>query len=358
MIQLDRYIRNSVLLAMMVVLTVLTLLDIVFSLLDQMADTGGGYTVLNAVAFVFLTTPTTIYEMIPFSALGGALIGLGVLASHSELIVIQSAGVPIFRIVFSVIKPTLFVMLFGLLLGEYVSPSLEQMAQSNKAIQQSGTESINPEQGTWRKLGDEFIHINVITPGGRELFGVTRYKIDAKRQVVLASFAESARYIEDPLDPYWQLSNLRESHFGSGSVTPEQYSQKNWKVNLSPELLSVLLVDPDEQSISGLYQFANYFENQGLDSDPYFLAFWKKLLQPFSTAVLVILATSFVFGPLREAAMGVRVFSALGVGLIFTILQRMMEPASLLFGFSPILAVLTPIIACAVIGFYFLYRVR
>jgi lipopolysaccharide export system permease protein len=117
-------------------------------------------------------------------------------------------------------------------------------------------------------------------------------------------------------------------------------------------------VDPDEQSITGLYRFANFFEAEGLDSATYFLAFWKKLLQPISTLALVVLAISFVFGPLRESTMGFRVFVALGIGLFFTIVQRMMEPASLLYGFSPILAVLTPILICAGLGVFIMRRVR
>jgi len=119
-----------------------------------------------------------------------------------------------------------------------------------------------------------------------------------------------------------------------------------------------LLVDPDRQSISGLYQFANFFQAQGLDAENYFLAFWKKMLQPLATLALVVLAISFIFGPLRESTMGFRVFAALGIGLLFTIVQRMMEPASLLYGFSPLLAVLTPIAFCGLLGLYYMGRVR
>ena len=56
--------------------------------------------------------------------------------------------------------------------------------------------------------------------------------------------------------------------------------------------------------------------------------------------------------------MGFRVFVALGIGLVFTIVQRLMEPASLLYGFSPLLAVLTPIFICAVLGLFLMGRVR
>jgi lipopolysaccharide export system permease protein len=56
--------------------------------------------------------------------------------------------------------------------------------------------------------------------------------------------------------------------------------------------------------------------------------------------------------------MGFRVFVALGIGLVFTIIQRLMEPASLLYGFSPLLAVLMPISICGLLGLFLMTRVR
>lgn len=360
--KIDTHIRNTVLLSMLVVISLIASLDFVFSLADQLSDTDEHYSTLDAFTFVFLSMPSGLYELLPFTALGGASIGLGILASNNELIVIQSAGVKVWRIVLSVLKPTALIMLISLILGEYIAPPLEQYARSNRAVQRSGNATISPDSGTWRKIGDEYIHINAIAPGGRELFGVTRYRIDENRHIVSSSFAESALYINaesrGESEGYWQLNDISESLLSFEGVSAREYLQEDWRVDLPPELLSVLLVDPQNQSISGLYRFAQFFEEQGLESDTYFLAFWKKLLQPLATLVLVILAISFVFGPLREATMGYRIFVALAIGLVFTIMQRLIEPASLLYGLNPLFAVLTPIMLCAALGMYFIQRVR
>ncbi len=356
--KIDSHIRNTVLLAMLVVVSLTISLDLVFALADEVADTNENYALIDALSYIVLKIPTSIYELLPFVALGGALIGLGILASNNELVVLQAAGVSVWRIVWSVLKPTVFIMLLSLLLGEFIAPPLEQLAQSNKAIAQSSNDSISSEQGTWRKLGNEYIHINAIAPGGELLYGITRYELGNNRTIAASSFAESGRFVDREDASYWQLSNVRKSTFEPGSISAQEYLQEDWQIDLSPELLSVLLVEPDRQSISGLFRFAQFFESEGLDSATYFLAFWKKLLQPLATLVLVILAISFVFGPLRESTMGFRVFAALGIGLIFTIVQRLMEPASLLYGFSPLVAVLTPIILCAAIGLFLMQRVR
>src|SRR5690606_27413300 len=106
----------------------------------------------------------------------------------------------------------------------------------------------------------------------------------------------------------------------------------------------------DRMTMSDLYLYAQRFERQGQDADPYWLALWKKMLQPLTTAVLVLLAITFIFGPLREATMGSRVFTAISVGLVFTILQRLVHTASLVYQFSPLAAVLLPLLLCAMIG--------
>lgn len=355
---LDRHIRKSVIYSMLVVIALIVSMDLIFALVEELTDVAGDYTVANALLYVALTIPTSIYELLPFTALGGALIGLGILASNNELIIIQSAGVSNWRIVGAVLKPTAFIMVLSLVLGEYIAPPLEQLAISNRAVQISGTASINSESGTWRRVGNEFIHINAIAPGGELLYGLSRYRIDDNRRLTVASFAASAEYVREGGSPYWQLREVESSHIEPGRIRTTSEDEEAWRVDLSPELLSVLLVSPDRQSISGLYRFANFFEAQGLDGANYFLAFWKKLLQPLSTLALVLLAISFVFGPLRGATMGFKVFVALAIGLVFTILQRMMEPTSLIYGFSPLLAVMVPVLLAAGAGVVLMWRVR
>ena len=71
---------------------------------------------------------------------------------------------------------------------------------------------------------------------------------------------------------------------------------------------------------------------------------------PLGTAVMVLVAISFIFGPLRSVTMGFRVFTGLLVGLLFKYMQDFLGPMSLVYGFNPMLAVLVPIAVSAVAG--------
>jgi lipopolysaccharide export system permease protein len=70
----------------------------------------------------------------------------------------------------------------------------------------------------------------------------------------------------------------------------------------------------------------------------------------------VLVGISFVFGPLRDSTMGLRVFVGVVLGISFKILQDMLGPISIVFGFPVFLAVLLPALLCAGVGLYLLRR--
>ncbi len=353
--KLDRYIGTSVLLAMGVVLLALGGLDFLFTVFEELGDTEGSYDTMAALRYVLFTFPRHIYELLPMTALIGALIGLGMLAAGNELVALQAAGIARARIVFAVLKPALLVIGFGLVLGEAVAPRLEVEGEFGKQLANGGQVGLS-RYGHWERDGSAFVHFNAIEPEGA-LYGVSIFVFDEQQRMVRNVTAERAVY-RGGQD--WTLENGTELAFTHGadavSGARKDFNEQDWELDLTPDLLKVLVVDPDRMAISDLYRYAQRFERQGQDADAYYLAFWKKVLQPFTTLVLVLLAISFIFGPLRQATMGLRLFTAICFGLSFTILQNLVHTTSLVYRFPPLAAVLLPLVVCALLGVVLLRR--
>jgi lipopolysaccharide export system permease protein len=365
MSRLDRYIGRAVLAAMTVVLLVLAGLELLFTIVDELGETAGQYHAAAALQYVALVFPRHLYELLPMTALIGALAGLGMLAGTNELVAMRAAGVARARIVLAVMKPAGLVMLLGLVLGEWIAPPLEVRAEVGKALA-SGEQVALSRYGHWERDGAAFMHFNAIEPQGI-LHGVTIFEFDDSQRMVRNVAAERAVWqgTEGSSAPGegagWVLQNGTDTRFvhtsqGAQINASTQFAAQDWPLDLTPELLQVLIVDPDRMAISDLYRYARRFERQGQDASQYFLAFWKKLLQPLTTGVLVLLAISFIFGPLREATMGSRVFTAICFGLAFTILQRLLQTVSLVYQFDPLLAVLLPLLVCLAAGVALLRR--
>ena len=349
--KLDRYIGSSVFMAIIAVLGIILGLASLFAFIDEMGDVSDTYTLVDVLSFVLLTAPRRVYDMLPMAALIGCLIGLGSLASASELTIMRAAGVSIGRIVWAVMKPMLVLMLVGVLVGEYVAPATENMAQANRSLAQGGGEAQSAKHGLWHRQGDEFIHINSVQPNGL-LYGVTRYRFDKERHMQSSSFARRATFDQD----HWQLTDVTTTLFHGDSTEVVNVPEERWDVALSPQLLSTVVMAPDSLSITGLWGYIHYLADQGLNNGRYWLAFWVKVLQPLVTAALVLMAISFIFGPLRSVTLGQRVFTGVLVGFTFRIAQDLLGPSSLVFGFSPLFAVLVPAGMCALAGVWLLRR--
>ncbi len=351
--KLDLYIAQHVVGAILVVMLVVVGLDLLFSFVDELDSFNERYDIFEALIYLAMTTPRRIYEFLPLSCLVGCLIGLGMLASHSELTVMRAAGVSTGRIVSAVMKPVLILVLIALVLGEYVVPKTEQVAQSRRAMVQSGGEALKSRFGVWHREGDSFIHINAVQPDG-VIFGVTRYQLNGERGLAVASHARRGEFVGNA----WQLEEIRETRFLGDHTEVLARDTEVWESGLTPTLLSVIVVEPVDLSISGLKAFAAYLTEQGLSSVDYQLAFWNKLLQPLAILALVLIGISFIFGPLRSVTVGQRLIIGILVGLIFKFAQDLLGPASSVYGFAPWLAVLLPILVCLLLGGWMLHRAK
>jgi lipopolysaccharide export system permease protein len=351
MVKLDRYIGTSVFFAILAVLGIIVSLAMLFSYIDELGDLSETYGLLEAGMWVLLTVPGRIYEMLPMAALIGCLIGLGTLASNSELTIMRAAGVSVGRIVWAVMKPMLVLMLLGILIGEYVAPWSANLAQANRAMAQGGGEAQSSRHGLWHRQGNEFVHINAVQPNG-VLLGVTRYQFDQQRNLLSASFARRALYQGD----HWQLEDATTTLLHEQSSEVLQIPSERWGIELSPQLLGAVVLEPDALSVTGLWSYIHYLADQGLANGRYWLAFWNKVLQPLVTGALVLMAISFIFGPLRSVTLGQRVFTGVLVGFVFRIVQDLLGPSSLVFGFPPLVAVLLPATVCALGGLWLLRR--
>ena len=80
-------------------------------------------------------------------------------------------------------------------------------------------------------------------------------------------------------------------------------------------------------------------------------------MQPLTTLVMVFIAISFVFGPLRSVSMGQRIMAGVIVGLLFHYAQQFLGHVTIIFNIMPFLAAAVPVTLCFFIAVYLLRRV-
>lgn len=351
--RIDRYIARQVVLATAAVVAVIVGLDAIFALMNELDRLRGDYGLGEAIQYIVLRIPRRAYEYIPLSCLIGCLAGLGSMAANSELNVIRAAGISLARISFSVIKPIILIMLVSVITAEYVIPPLERIAQSQRsvALGKSMTQS-NYGKGYWHREGQQFMRFTAIEPNG-VLYGIAIYQFDEDAILKKITRAERAIYQRNR----WQMENIDEQIFTDEKIERVKLVSRQWDTGLTPASLSVVMVEPRDMSISDLFSYTQYLQQQDLNADLYLLSFWKKVTQPLSTLALVMLGLAFIFGPLRSVSPGQRIFSGILVGLVFKYGEELLGPSSIVFGFPPIYASLIPIMLCSIAAYVALRRV-
>jgi lipopolysaccharide export system permease protein len=354
---MDRHIGRAVLVTTAVVLLAILGLMTVFTLVEELRNDDASYSFNEALWYVALTTPRRVYEMLPYVVFLGALIGLGTLASNSEIVVLRAAGVSVQRVFLSLAWPLVGVLGLGTLLGEFVAPRGEEMAEAHKTRAEQNSDVIVLSGGYWYREGSMYMNIDGLGEAGA-LIGLRQYWLGPDQRLVRSRTASRAEYIANENDPHWVLFEVVETEFLGAATRVQEYLDLRWNGQVDPRLLSVrVLVEPRKLSVSDLHYQINYMLREELNPSTYQLALWSKLLQPLSVLGLALLALCFVLGPLREVSMGVRLSVGVLVGLGFKYLQDLFAPMSLVYEVHPALAVATPIAVCWVIGWIGLRRV-
>jgi lipopolysaccharide export system permease protein len=231
------------------------------------------------------------------------------------------------------------------------------MARNERARALSTANQVAPTEGLWYREGDVFMHFDEVDQSG-VLMGISHYEFDENQRLIQTLQAARGVYHDVRRDEkYWLLEDVVITDLASTGTHTEKATSRRWNTELAPNLLETEnLVEPDKMSIGELRAKINYMSKQGLNSLKFQLGFWNKVLQPLATIGLVFVAISFIFGPLRESTMGMRVVTGLVIGILFKFVQDLLSPASMVFGFAPIIAVLIPILLCFVFGYVLLRR--
>ena len=343
---LDRYIAIAVATGTLVALLVVVGLDIFFNVVAQIDNVGrGSYTMAKMLQYVALTTPHSMYELFPMAALLGSLIGMGMLAANSELIAMRASGMSIWRIVRSVMQVGVLMLLVAVVVGEVVAPVAEQYGQQLRATATRKGVSFLGSHGLWVRDANLYVNARKVLANER-LADLTIYEFDEQKRLKVTTRATQAQY----RDGEWVLHDVHQSGFADEGVVASHTDQVAWPSLLTPELLGIVVLKPENMSARDIGQFVDYLEDNGLDAQQYHYAFWGRFMTPLSAMIMLFISVPFVFGGLRSVSAGTRIFTGVLVGFGFYLVSQIAGQMGQVYGLNPLLATLAPNIIFLALG--------
>lgn len=352
MLIMDRYIATTITYVTLLVMIVLLSLFSFSTLVNELSDVGEGtYTIWKAMQFVLLSMPRLAYQLFPSVALLGSLVALGILAGNNELMVLRAAGVSLGRIVMSVMKVGFFIALLAILLGEVIAPKAELYAQNMRSEALNENQGVAAKEGFWVRDGANFIHIGEMYPDG-SLGQIAIYNIAADGQLNELTLAKQAKYV----NKVWQLEVIERSDIAETGVTVSHAASESRRTLLNPDMLDVIAIEPEFLTTRGLYNYIVFLRDNSLDAARYEQAFWKKVISPLATAVMVFLAVPFIFGPLRSVPISQRVLVGTFVGIGFHLSNEILGFVGLLYRLDMFWSSIIPTLVFFTVGLILMQR--
>jgi lipopolysaccharide export system permease protein len=321
---------------------------------DEIRHVGrGSFDMFDALICVLYTVPGQIVMFFPLGVLLGTVLALGSLASTSELIVMQSLAKSRLSIVWSACKSVIPLIIIVLLIGEFIAPKtdLESENYYTRALTNGQVSVTN--SGIWFKEGSEFINISEVLTDG-SLKDIRRYTFSDGEHRLL-------KRVDHAKEGYWQNDKWIMKNVVTKVLTPDRIFTKKleiqpWNIMLSPDKLDAVGMNAAELSLRDLHGYISYMKSNGQKVEKYVLAFYRKIFSPITTLVVLLLAASTIFGPLRSASMGARVVVGIIVGFTFYAINEILAPFTIFYGVPPIVGASLPTIIVLVVAILLLKR--
>ena len=342
----DRNIGFQVAVSLAIVILTIGAIDFIFLVLSELSDISISYKFDDVLIYCISKIPYSLYDLSPYLCLIGVMVGLGNLNDQGELTASKILGKSNLNILLSSLRPILLFLFLGLIASEFWLPGLSQKAEESRLIKQ---EIIDSDQGYWLSNVEGFSYFRS-TPSKELVEDITIYKIDSEFKLIEIRKSKKASLVSGS----WILENIQIEKLSEGFVQNDEdnvwhFGPKDSDFNLilSPKYFSLSLLR--DQMFNDISEY-----RRNLIA----LEFWRKLLQPMMAFVLILLAASFIFGPMRDQKSGQRILLGIVIAFSVNIIKSLFESISMVSTMSPFVAVCIPIALIFIVALILIKRTR
>ena len=354
---LDRYIVRSILASVLMVGAAFVVLGALFIFIGEQDDIGsGGYTALGALWYTLLNLPIFAFDLLPITALMGALVGLGSLARGSEITVIRATGISIAHLAGICLLAALILVGCAVVLGEFLGPALQQTAREHKAFSRFNNVSFGGS-GAWVRDGDRILHV-AAQSSERQFGGMQIFELSPDHRLLAVGQSQHAIAGSAGTKGKWLLADYAESRFSGDSVSKSAPAQRVLQSNVTAGFLGLAIENPDQLTNRALWRLISYYRANALDDREYKFAFWSRIARTVAVIFTVLLAIPFVLGSLRSTGTGTRMLMGLVLGIGFFLLEKLIESGTVVFNLNPIVLAWLPTTLLALVTVSLLARAR
>ena len=368
---LQRYFAVTIFQAVAFVLVALLALQAFMDLTGELPAVGkNGYAIQYAFLYVLVSLPGHVYEVMPLSALIGTIYTMAQFAATSEFTIMRASSMTTGMVAWMLAKIGVVLVIITLIFGELVTPRTAPIAEKIKLSSRGAAISAEFRSGLWTKdivksegmggvvTGSRFFNVHEVRPDG-QLMGVKLYEFDTNFRLRSITTAKSASFQGNNT---WRLLDVTENLFtntelskpgseanlannfaqDSSGVTTRHSETRELVSEITPKILSVAGSDPERMSANELAVYTRHLQENKQETERFKIAFWKKLIDPFTVFVLMAMALPFGYLHTRSGGVSLKIFVGLMLGVSFLLVNTLFSHLGLLSTWPAFLTALAP----------------
>ncbi len=301
--------------------------------------------------------PAILFQVTPAAVLLAAMITLGIMSRHNEIMALKSGGVGLWSLVHPVLGTVLLVFVGQLGLNEFIIPSTNQNARviRDLVIHKKKPMAAFKQSQVWIHGPHRILNIQLIHPETNTLEGLTLYRFNANFRLVQRVDARSARW----KDGRWVLTDASVTDFTpKGIPTRKNYREMPLTLPETPADLQIVEKNPNEMNFRELRQYVHKIEHDGYDASKYRTAMHAALSFPFTTVIMAFLGIPLAVRKERGAGLARGIGYSLLISFVYLVVYSFILELGKGGTLLPFLAAWLGNFIFAMVGVYLLLSVR
>jgi lipopolysaccharide export system permease protein len=286
--------------------------------------------------------PEVAYSQASPVILLGCVLGMGHLATTSQLLIFRVSGASILKITGITLKNALIFVIAIIAIGELLAPMSSNFAELSRSNALGDNIVSTSQEGFWIREGDSFINVKK-NIDGKIFAGVTVIEVNSSNKIERVIKSENAVFDGISLIDMnsTKIFSIDDSSV-IDTISLKERNSYNKTVSFDQDVIDSLEKEPKDLTTWTIIKQIQFLSDNKLRSGVFEVELYKRLIKPVTLVAMILLAMLFIFGSTRDTTLGRKIFFGVALGLSFEMLSRIASAMSLSFDLNPLMSATLP----------------
>jgi len=294
-------------------------------------------TISQVIRYFLYSIPNMVTMSLPMATLIAAILSLGNLSRHNEIIAMRAMGVSLLKIILPLVAGGILVSCFGFLNNEVIMPVYSSRANYiwNIEIEKKLQHVMYQQQKLWLRGPDNSIaNIELVSPNRTEMIGLNIFKLNpdfsVRERIKAGSLVwDNGAWRLKNSFTYLQVNDAVRSYSSDGEV---------FNIVDNPDDLGMIVKDAEEMSFTEMLEYIKKLKMSGYNAATYEVDLYNKIAFPVSSLLMVLISIPFSFHKVRSGGAGKGFAMAVFIAFVYWTLMSVGSSFGKTGALPPVLA--------------------